>query len=208
MQKLAWLGAALMLAAAAPPVEALTQAPAHAVATLSARVQKRELDIAEALVKKKLEALPEGSQVVVQRDPQELTLRIPVEQLFGPDSAQLKPHSIDSPPLAAVTELMRKRHRLLAQINVYTDSIGGPIANHGLSEQRALALLTAMHAASIRPARISGAGLGASSELVPNDTPEGREQNRRVEVVFALTRSVLAPANPPPRAWSGSEGGA
>ena len=197
MEKLAWLGAALMLAAATPPAEALTQAPARAVATLSARVQKRELDIAEALLKK-LEALPEGSQVVVQRDPQQLTLRIPVEELFGPDSAQLKPHSIDSPPLAAVTELLRKRHRLLAQINVYTDSIGGSSANHGLSEQRALALLTAMHAASIRPARISGAGLGASSELVPNDTPEGREQNRRVEVVFALTRSVLAPANPPP----------
>src|ERR1700728_4012721 len=103
MEKLAWLGAALMLAAATPPAEALQQAPAHAVASLSARVQKRELDIAEALVKKKLEALPEGGQVIVQRDPQQLTLRIPVEQLFGPDSEQLEPNTIASPPLAAAT---------------------------------------------------------------------------------------------------------
>ena len=54
-------------------------------------------------------------------------------------------------------------------------------------------LLAALHAASIGPARVSGTGLGANGELASDATPEGREQNRRVEVVFALTPTALAP---------------
>jgi len=50
----------------------------------------------------------------------------------------------------------------------------------------ALSLLTALHVASIRPGRVSSAGLGATAWLADNDTAEGREQNRRVEVVFGL----------------------
>jgi outer membrane protein OmpA-like peptidoglycan-associated protein len=46
--------------------------------------------------------------------------------------------------------------------------------------------VAALHAAAIRPQRVTATGLGPSAELAINDSPEGREQNRRVEVVFGL----------------------
>jgi len=91
-----------------------------------------------------------------------------------------------------VIALLRRQSRLQAQIFVYSDSIGGASVNQSFSEQRALALLAPLHAAAIRPERVSARGLGAAAELDVNDTPEGREQNRRVEVVFG------PPEKPPP----------
>jgi len=158
------------------------------VARVSARALAHELDSDEALLRTKLEELPAGSDVVLVRDPQHLTLRIPARVLFDADSAQANHDAVKDEPWMLVTELLHKRHRLVAQINVYTDSIGGQAANHGFSEQRALSLVAALHAASIRPDRVAARGLGASAELAGNESPEGREQNRRVEVVlgFAL----------------------
>ncbi len=160
------------------------------VASLSPRAEKRELDAAEMLLRKRFKALPAGSQASIERAPQQLIIRIPAHELFESDSAQLRPQTLQVLPWSAVTDLLRRRHRLMARVNVYSDSIGGPIANHGLSELRALSLLTALHVASIRAGRVSSAGLGATAALAGNDTPEGREQNRRVEVVVGLPGSV------------------
>jgi len=194
----ALLGIGLLgCAAPAQAAQAAPQAaPARIAAASSLRAQKRELDAAEALLRKRLEALLAGGLVLIQREPDELILRIPARELFEPDSDQLKEHALDSSPWSAVTQLLRKRHRLVAQINVYTDSLGGQIANHGLSELRALSLLTAMHTASIASTRVTGAGVGAAVQLAGEDTPEGRDQNRRVEVVFGLAHPGLAPTGP------------
>jgi outer membrane protein OmpA-like peptidoglycan-associated protein len=161
------------------------------VASLSARTQaretKRELDIAEALLRKLLAVkLDSDSQVGLLRDLGQLTLRVPASMLFDADSTQLKAGSLDELPLSAVVELLRRRYRLVSEINVYTDGIGGDIANHGMTEQRALALLTALHTTRIRATRFAAAGLGDQAEIGSDETPEGREQNRRVELVFAL----------------------
>jgi outer membrane protein OmpA-like peptidoglycan-associated protein len=159
------------------------------VASVSARALQHELDSDEAQLRAKLDELPVGSNVVLVRDPQHLTLRIPARALFDADSALANHDAIKGQPWSAVTELLRKRHRLVAQINVYTDSIGAQSANHGFSEQRALSLVAALHAAAIRPNRVAARGLGASAELASDESPEGREQNRRVEVVFGLPQS-------------------
>jgi len=169
----------------------IAPAPAEAqgalrVAGLSARALTRELDSDEALLRTKLEAMPAGSDVVLVRDPQHLTLRIPARALFDADSAQANHDAIKDQPWLVVTQLLRKRRHLVAQINVYTDSIGGQSINHGFSEQRALSLVAGLHAAGIRPDRVAARGLGASAEVAADDSPEGREQNRRVEVVFGL----------------------
>jgi outer membrane protein OmpA-like peptidoglycan-associated protein len=147
---------------------------------------KRELDSAETLLRRRLEPLPVGNQIVMVREDDRLTLRIPARELFDPDIAQLKNPGPQALPWAAVSDLLRRRYRLAAQINVYTDSIGGQDANRGFTQQRALALLASLHAASVRAARVTGGGQGSSDELAGDDTPEGRDQNRRVEVVFGL----------------------
>jgi len=181
-------------AAAVPPATTVSPRAStgstRRVASLNARwraqLTKRELDAAEALLHKRLATPPGDSQIAVLRDPLQLTLRVPASALFDADSTQLRPNSLQQLPMSAVVELLRRRYRLVGQINVYTDGIGGQIANHGLTEQRALALLTALHTTRIRPTRVSAAGLGAEAEIGSDETPEGREQNRRVELVFEL----------------------
>ncbi len=169
---------------------ALATATTRRIAALNARsraqLTKRELDAAEALLRKRLAALPADSQIALLRDPMQLTLRVPASALFDADSTQLKPDSLEQLPLSAAVELLRRRYRLVGQVNVYSDGIGGEIANHGLTEQRALALLSALHATPIRATRVAAAGMGAEAEIGSDETPEGREQNRRVELVFAL----------------------
>jgi outer membrane protein OmpA-like peptidoglycan-associated protein len=182
---------ALLLAAIAEPAPALTREPVR-TASLSTRALRRELDSAETLLRTQFAALPEGSGVLLLREPERLTLRIPARALFAADSAQFGPQSAKALPWSAVIALLRRQRGLQAQIFVYTDSIGGASFNQSFSEQRAQALLAPLHAASIRPERVSAQGLGALAELDVNDTPEGREQNRRVEVVFG------PPEKPPP----------
>jgi outer membrane protein OmpA-like peptidoglycan-associated protein len=173
--------AAPLARAAEPPVR---------VAAVSERAReqavKHELDSAETLLRHRLESLPVGNQIVMLREDDRLTLRIPARELFEPDIAQLKSAGAQALPWVAVSDVLRRRSRLTAQINVYTDSIGGQEANRGFTQQRALSLLAALHVASVRAARVAGGGQGSSAELAGDDTPEGRDQNRRVEVVFGL----------------------
>jgi outer membrane protein OmpA-like peptidoglycan-associated protein len=193
MRKIAGFLAIAILAMAVPHAytAAATQTPSPVrVAALTERARqgaaKRELDSAEKLLRRRLEPMPVGNQIVMLREDDRLTLRIPTRELFDPDNAQFRPPEAQALPWVAVCDVLRKRYRLAAQINVYTDSIGGQDANRGFTEQRALALIASLHAASVRPARVTGAGQGASAELAGDDTPEGRDQNRRVEVVFGL----------------------
>jgi outer membrane protein OmpA-like peptidoglycan-associated protein len=183
-----WIAVVLSLAAwsARPAAGASTWRETQA--------SRHELDRAEALLRKRLGALPDGQSLVVLRDPLQLTLRIPVQVLFDSDSAELKPNSLQQLPLSAAVDLLRRHYRLVGQISVYSDGLGGPILNHGLTEQRALALLTAFHTTRIRPTRVTAAGLGAQAEIGSDETPEGRQQNRRVELTFALSQPGGRPA--------------
>jgi outer membrane protein OmpA-like peptidoglycan-associated protein len=180
-------GAAMGASIATGIAAGIAAAPAWAAAP-SAHEQalKRELDSAETLLRRRLKPLPVGNQIVMIREDDRLTLRIPARELFDPDNAHLRDPGPQALPWAAVSDLLRRRYRLAAQVNVYTDSIGGQEANRGFTQQRALALLASLHAASVRPARVAGGGEGSSAELAGDDTPEGRDQNRRVEVVFGL----------------------
>jgi len=155
---------------------------------------RHEIDRAEALLRHRLGSLTEDGQVVVLRDPLQLTLRVPASALFDADSTELKPGSLQQLPLSAVVDLLRRHYRLVGEISVYSDGIGGSVLNHGLTEQRALSLLTAFHTTRIRPTRVTGAGLGSQAEIGSDDTPEGREQNRRVELKFELPQPGGRPA--------------
>lgn len=61
---------------------------------------------------------------------------------------------------------------------------GDTAANHLLSERRAAAVVRFLtETYRIDPGRLEVRGLGPSAPIASNDTPEGRQQNRRVELV-------------------------
>ena len=71
------------------------------------------------------------------------------------------------------------------RIEGYTDSQVNPDNNKILSQQRAEAVRNTLVAAGIADSRIVSEGFGAANPVATNDTPEGRAENRRIEVLIS-----------------------
>jgi outer membrane protein OmpA-like peptidoglycan-associated protein len=76
------------------------------------------------------------------------------------------------------------------QVNGHTDSVGSEATNQTLSEQRAQAVGDYFTDAGIDPSRLHAQGFGETQPVAPNtnddgsDNPDGRAQNRRVEIII------------------------
>ena len=181
----AWLvarAAALLVVLAVPASRAADSSATSEAAPPPA--VRRELDRDQTLLLVQLARLPDDSGVLVLRDPERVILRIPTRLLFEFDSAALKRDPAAAAALAASVQLLKKRRRLQAEVVAYTDSIGGASANQNLSEQRAQAICDALGAAGIAAARLQQHGAGATDAVASNQTPQGRVENRRIEIEF------------------------
>lgn len=70
-------------------------------------------------------------------------------------------------------------------IEGHTDSRGSDAYNDALSERRAHAVATELESRGVPADQLQPVGRGKAYPVASNDTPEGRQQNRRVEVVFS-----------------------
>ena len=191
----AWLVSVLALGIGWSACPALAQPPmpsasAAAAAAPVPRSLRRELDRAEAQLRSLLRGRGEDDALPLVREPRRLILRLPAQSLFKPDSATLRANAMEL-GLGVAAQLLQQRRRLVAQIVVYTDDIGGADANLSFSAQRAAAILKALQSARISSARLVGVGAGEAANLAGNDSPEERTQNRRVEISFALSLAAL-----------------
>jgi chemotaxis protein MotB len=85
--------------------------------------------------------------------------------------------------------------------NVPTGGAGGFATNWELSAARSLAVVRFLQENGVDATRLSGAGFAEFQPIAPNDTPEGRSQNRRIEIVLMpVEGAVPAPAAPAPAA--------
>jgi len=74
---------------------------------------------------------------------------------------------------------------LMVQAEGFTDSTGTAAINEELSERRASTVSSFLIAQGLSRDRLTARGYGASQPVASNDTPEGRRQNRRVELVVS-----------------------
>lgn len=70
-------------------------------------------------------------------------------------------------------------------IEGHTDNRGSDAYNEDLSQRRARAVAAELTARGIDPARFQAIGRGEGFPVADNGTAEGRQQNRRVEIVFS-----------------------
>ncbi|HEX6315396.1 MAG TPA: OmpA family protein, partial [Gemmatimonadaceae bacterium] len=101
--------------------------------------------------------------------------------LFDTGSDVIKPHS--TPTLEEIVSMLKEHSDLKLLIEGHTDNVGDAAANQALSEKRAAAVKAYLVEKGIDAARLESKGLGATKPKVGNDTPEGRQTNRRVELV-------------------------
>jgi len=119
---------------------------------------------------------------VVARSPGALELWYPVRLAFAADGTELLP-AVNT-LLDVVARSLRSYDGTAIVIAVYTDAIGSADYNQRQSEARAAALVDALKARGIAPERLIARGLGKSAQLEAPNTPEGRDLNRRVQLVI------------------------
>jgi outer membrane protein OmpA-like peptidoglycan-associated protein len=101
---------------------------------------------------------------------------------FDTGSDRIRPES--TPTLKEIAAMMKEHGDLRLTIEGHTDNVGSAASNQTLSEKRAAAVkATLVGEFGVEESRLAAKGLGATKPAASNDTPEGRQTNRRVELV-------------------------
>jgi outer membrane protein OmpA-like peptidoglycan-associated protein len=121
--------------------------------------------------------------------------------LFDFNKATLKPGAREK--LAKVTGIVLAYPGLRLDLEGHTDSVGSEEYNMTLSEKRAAAVQQYLTAQGIPASSVSARGFGKADPVATNSTAEGRQRNRRVEMVVSgevigtqVGRSRVMPAQP------------
>nr|WP_298717489.1 OmpA family protein [uncultured Steroidobacter sp.] len=110
--------------------------------------------------------------------------------LFDTGKATLKPGAYNS--IDRLASVLKEAPDRKVVIEGHTDSVGSDELNQALSERRAAAVQTALLERGVSADQITAVGKGKSFPIASNDTAAGRQQNRRVEMIFSDNRSRVA----------------
>ena len=141
------------------------------------------MDKQQADFNKELAAEKEANQIEVERlQGENLKITMNSEVSFDSGSSVLTP--LFGSTLTKVANILNKYPQSTIYIDGHTDSQGSEAYNQKLSEDRAIAVADALAAKGVDAARIFTSGRGELSPRASNDTAEGRQLNRRVEMLI------------------------
>lgn len=111
-----------------------------------------------------------------------LRVGLPSEVLFDFDSASLKPQFMST--MDEMARILNQDPRSTVTVIGHTDSTGSESYNMDLSRRRAQSVSSYLAQRGVDPNRLYAEGRGESQPRASNATPEGRAQNRRVELII------------------------
>jgi outer membrane protein OmpA-like peptidoglycan-associated protein len=129
---------------------------------------------------RKLREETAGTGVDVERQGDNLLLRMPSGITFAYDKADVQPQF--QPTLNDVAQVLAEYPKTYIDVYGHTDSDGSDAYNQGLSERRAQSVATYLSGHGVQSARIATRGYGETQPIASNATEEGKAQNRRVEI--------------------------
>lgn len=112
--------------------------------------------------------------------------------LFDTGRADLKPGATAT--MNRLSEFLHNHTGYKVLIEGHTDSVGTDEYNLGLSQRRADSVAGALAARGVESSRVHTRGLGKHYPVATNDTAAGRQQNRRVELVFSDDKGTFSPS--------------
>ncbi|MCC5966353.1 MAG: OmpA family protein [Natronohydrobacter sp.] len=121
-----------------------------------------------------------GNNVDIRNTGQELILTLPQDLLFATDSATLRPDLQQDLRVIATNLVNYPRSDVI--VVGHTDNTGSAAYNQTLSERRAQSVAQVLRSQGVSANRIQTIGRGLTQPVANNATPEGRRQNRRVEI--------------------------
>jgi outer membrane protein OmpA-like peptidoglycan-associated protein len=130
----------------------------------------------------KLRAELDRTGVSVTRIGDNITLNMPGNVTFATNSADLNAGFFDV--LNSVSMVVNEFEQTVIEIAGHTDSTGTDAYNQQLSERRAAAVSSYLRTREVLDERIITVGMGEGRPVAPNETVDGRQQNRRVELTL------------------------
>jgi outer membrane protein OmpA-like peptidoglycan-associated protein len=185
--------------------ESQAQQAAQAKAAAEAETEKARQAAAKAEAEKaqlRAQLLQQFNAVLQTRDSARGLIVNMSDVLFDTGSADLKPGAREK--LAKISGILLAHPGLTLQVEGHTDSVGTDEFNMELSGRRADAVRDYLAQEGVPASSMSAKGFGKTQPVASNDTPEGRQRNRRVELVVngdvignsAASSSAAPAANP------------
>ncbi len=134
------------------------------------------MDKQEAKLRQELQA----TGVSVTRQGDSIILNMPGNITFKTDSSDISANFY--PVLDSVAKVINEYEKTYVDVYGFTDSTGAEAYNLQLSQRRADAVASYLKTRQVLATRVLTTGLGEASPVADNSTPEGRAQNRRVEI--------------------------
>ena len=129
---------------------------------------------------KKMRERTAGTGVDVVREGDELLLRMPSGITFATDQSAIQPQF--RPTLDEVAQTLAEYPKTIIDVLGHTDSDGSEAYNQALSERRARSVSDYLTSHGVAAVRIATTGYGETRPIASNETPDGKAQNRRVEI--------------------------
>ncbi|MGD9365251.1 MAG: OmpA family protein [Desulfobacteraceae bacterium] len=137
------------------------------------------MDVQEAKLRQRLR----NSGVSVTRVGNQIMLNMPGNITFDTNRAEINAGFYDV--LNSVVVVLKEYEKTTVDVIGHTDSVGSEAYNQRLSENRARSVAEYLSGQGVMPARLLIAGMGEAQPIASNSTPEGRSQNRRVNIQIA-----------------------
>jgi chemotaxis protein MotB len=141
----------------------------------------------------RLQTMIDGGQLTVKVEDGRIAIQLPNDILFDSGRAQLNQNGKKT--LGQIAEVLSQFKDRRFQVEGHTDN--KPIkstrfpSNWELSSARALAVLHVLIEAGVSPKNLSAAGFGEFQPRAENTSPQGRQQNRRIEIVMLPDLDVI-----------------
>tara|TARA_R110002051_G_scaffold17010_2_gene50438 strand:+ start:7736 stop:8377 length:642 start_codon:yes stop_codon:yes gene_type:complete len=123
-----------------------------------------------------------GSNIGIVNNGNNLVVTLPQDILFATDSATVSGSSQND--IFTLANSINRYPNTTVNVIGHTDSTGEAAYNFDLSQRRAQAVASVMINAGVSPQRIRSIGRGEDAPIATNATAQGRQQNRRVDIVI------------------------
>jgi outer membrane protein OmpA-like peptidoglycan-associated protein len=112
--------------------------------------------------------------------------------LFATNSSTLNPESQGA--LTKFAQSLQNNPETNIAVSGHTDNTGSDAINIPLSEKRAASVVNFLISKGVASSRMTSVGNGSNQPVASNATPEGRAQNRRVEIVILANETMIKQA--------------